>query len=249
MKSTGKSLLQFPLSVSRGLLLVIALLFMLGLMSGSRFEFSILDKLIFNLLIILAGIAIVLWLVILFSGNFRLRTGLCGRFLKWLLFFIYYPLGIAMAFILRIPVQRYQESFLQFNNQWLLKQNISYKGKKLLLLLPHCLQFNECPARVTRDINDCQNCGKCDIGKLRLLKPKELKIGIATGGTIARKLVSDLRPDAIIAVACHRDLTDGVRESWRFPVFAVLNQRPYGPCLNTTVSFTEIENILSSLTR
>jgi hypothetical protein len=45
----------------------------------------------------------------------------------------------------------------------------------------------------------------------------------------------------IIAVACHRDLTDGVRDSWRYPVYAVLNERPKGPCFETTVSASTIE--------
>ncbi|MDZ4181635.1 MAG: DUF116 domain-containing protein, partial [Candidatus Cloacimonadaceae bacterium] len=64
---------------------------------------------------------------------------------------------------------------------------------------------------------------------------------VATGGSLARKLITDQRPDVIIAVACHRDLVDGVRDAWQFPVYAVLNERPNGPCFETTVSLSTIE--------
>ena len=64
---------------------------------------------------------------------------------------------------------------------------------------------------------------------------------MATGGSLARKLIQDKNPNVIVAVACHRDLLDGLRDAWRYPVYAVLNERPNGPCHETTVSIASIE--------
>ena len=47
---------------------------------------------------------------------------------------------------------------------------------------------------------------------------------IATGGTLARKYVKDLRPDLIIAVACKRDLISGIKDAEPFLVYGVFNK-------------------------
>ena len=64
---------------------------------------------------------------------------------------------------------------------------------------------------------------------------------VATGGTIARRIVVQTRPRMIIAVACERDLTSGIQDSYPLPVFGILNQRPCGPCLDTLVSLAAVE--------
>ena len=65
---------------------------------------------------------------------------------------------------------------------------------------------------------------------------------IATGGTIARRIVVQTRPRCIIAVACERDLTSGIQDSYPLPVFGVLNQRPHGPCVDTLVPMKALED-------
>jgi hypothetical protein len=42
-------------------------------------------------------------------------------------------------------------------------------------------------------------------------------------------------------VACERDLTSGIQDSYPLPVFGVLNQRPCGPCLDTLVPLAGLE--------
>ncbi len=81
-----------------------------------------------------------------------------------------------------------------------------------------------------------------DIAKMKsITRDNHIKAAVASGGSLARKLVNDTKPDMIIAVACHRDLTEGVRDSWRYPVYSVLNERPKGPCFETTVSYSVID--------
>ncbi len=67
---------------------------------------------------------------------------------------------------------------------------------------------------------------------------------MATGGTIARRIVVQLRPRMIIAVACHRDLASGIQDTYPLPVYGVLNERPHGPCIDTTVAIENVEEML-----
>ena len=135
-----------------------------------------------------------------------------------------------------------QESFLNFNNEIVLSAAKNINHTNILLLLPHCLQNSQCKIRITANINDCASCGKCDIAELKALAERlNVKAAVATGGSLARKIIRDVMPDVIVAVACHRDLTDGVRDAWRFPIFGVLNERPNGPCIETCVSLHTIE--------
>ena len=66
-------------------------------------------------------------------------------------------------------------------------------------------------------------------------------MAVATGGTLARQMVKQIRPTAIVAVACERDLTSGIQDVFPLPVVGVLNERPFGPCFNTRVDIKRVE--------
>ena len=54
-------------------------------------------------------------------------------------------------------------------------------------------------------------CGKCSIGKIReLAEKRNMHFSVATGGTLARQIVREYRPQAIVAIACERDLISGM---------------------------------------
>ena len=71
------------------------------------------------------------------------------------------------------------------------------------------------------------------------------KIFVATGGTLARKIIVDNKPKAVIAVACERDLTSGVREVNKIPVLGIFNSRPNGPCIDTNIKINEEKEALT----
>jgi len=83
-------------------------------------------------------------------------------------------------------------------------------------------------------------------GLLALRDRFGVHLAVAPGGTIARRIVKQKRPAIIIAVACYRDLSSGIQDTYPLPVFGVLNERPNGPCLDTTVP---IERLEAALTR
>ena len=112
----------------------------------------------------------------------------------------------------------------------------------MLILTPHCIQLDVCPHKITRDINNCKQCGRCPVGGLLALTRKYgVHLAVATGGTLARQVVKKIRPHAILAIACERDLTSGIQDVFPIPVVGVLNERPHGPCCNTLVDLNKVE--------
>ena len=95
------------------------------------------------------------------------------------------------------------------------------------------------------NIDNCHRCGQCPVGYLLKMRDDYgFCLAIATGGTVARRIVVQTHPHCIIAVACERDLTSGIQDSYPVPVFGVLNKRPCGPCIDTIVSLSALENIV-----
>lgn len=126
--------------------------------------------------------------------------------------------------------------FIDINNLFVKSGNIKKGADKIMLLLPHCLQNSECSLKITGDIARCKKCGKCTIGAIRQLsEEKGVKAIVVTGGTAARNAIVRQKPELVLSVACERDLAIGISDVSRIPVVGVLNQRPNGPCVNTTV--------------
>jgi len=71
-----------------------------------------------------------------------------------------------------------------------------------------------------------------------------LKIAVATGGTLARRIVLENRPEAIVAVACELDLTTGIQDAYPIPVIGILNERPNGPCINTKADIEKVRRAI-----
>lgn len=150
--------------------------------------------------------------------------------------------------ILGIPRDTIRQSFIAMNNSLVLSQRLSIKPDRLLILLPHCIQLFDCEIKVTGDIDKCTRCGRCDIqGLADLGKKYGIDISVATGGTLARKVIMEKRPKLVIAVACEGDLTSGIRDCYPLPVLGILNARPFGPCFNTQVETVKIDEALKTV--
>ncbi len=158
---------------------------------------------------------------------------------------VLYPVVIRLGKMFRIAQDRIQRSFVEVNNQLVRARKTRSAEGRLLLLLPHCLQGSECTRRVTANPDNCLRCGRCSVGDLLNLGDRHgVPLRIATGGTLARQAVRETGPLAIIAVACERDLTSGILDAIPLPVLGVTNERPFGPCHNTTVNLEAVEKAI-----
>jgi hypothetical protein len=161
---------------------------------------------------------------------------------------VLFPIMIVLGKLLGISKEKVQQSFVEVNNLLVKAKCSDSKPKRILLLMPHCLQFNDCAIKITSDAYKCQACGKCKIKDLVMLAKKyDVHLSVATGGTLARRRVAESKPQAIIAVACERDLTSGIQDAYPLPVIGILNDRPFGPCFNTSVDITKVAEALEFL--
>ena len=156
-----------------------------------------------------------------------------------------YPLAIFLGKMVDIPREKIEQSFIEVSNHLVRQQHIKVPADRLLILTPHCIQLDSCTFKVTRDIKNCHQCGRCGVGDLLSLSQKYgLHVAISTGGTLARQAVKQCRPKAIVAVACERDLTSGIQDVFPLPVLGVLNERPNGPCFNTKADMGKVEEAI-----
>jgi uncharacterized protein len=87
--------------------------------------------------------------------------------------------------------------------------------KERVLLLSHCMRpSGQCPAKFTRNGLQCtEECmEECVLGRLRraAIALGYKGVCIAAGGTMALNFVAEHDPRGIVAVACERELAEGI---------------------------------------
>lgn len=195
--------------------------------------------------------AILFVILIFFLGLFKKQNK--NKFLpvypaRYILIRILYPMAFFITSIFRINRDKMQSSFVDINNFLLFSENKQVPIEKILILLPHCLQLHNCKAKITDDIHNCLNCGKCNIKELAMMADKkDIFIAVATGGTLARRVLEEKRPKAVIAVACERDLSSGIIDSFPLPVYGLPNIRPNGPCRDTLVDVAALGELIEKI--
>lgn len=156
---------------------------------------------------------------------------------------ILYPLLMFAGSLAGNKKEKSQKFIINLNNRLVRKDK--FRPENLLLLLPHCLQINECDIRLTYNIYNCKRCGRCEIKDLiQLAEENHLNLFVATGGSLARRVIQETKPDAVIAVACENDLSSGIADTYPLPILGITNQRPFGPCLNTSVDLSQVKEAI-----
>ena len=198
-------------------------------------------------------VAILSGMAILGTGLLVLTTALgkdifFTRFMRLVVIKFLLPMIELVGRGLGLNKDSIRQSFIAMNNSLVISQRQKVKPDRILVLLPHCIQLFDCEIKVTGDINKCVQCGRCDIkGLVEISRKYRIDISVATGGTLARKVIVEKRPKLVLAVACERDLTSGIKDCYPLPVIGILNDRPYGPCFNTTVDVAKIDAALSQV--
>lgn len=192
----------------------------------------LLSVFIFIISLGLTGVVMTLWHVKTFLG----LQGMMNTSLN-----ILFPVVLALGRILHVPKDIIKSSYIEVNNKLTESRVFNIEPENILVLAPHCLQKWDCSYKVTADVSNCHHCGRCDIDRLwKLKEQKGVNLAVVTGGTLARKMVAQYKPKAIVAIACERDLTDGILDTNPLPVIGILNIRPEGPCKNTYVDMDKV---------
>ena len=122
-----------------------------------------------------------------------------------------------------ISYDRMGNSFIKVSNSLILATRWKLSRNRVLILLPRCLR-----RPIQKQI-------------ITIAEKYHCLIYTVPGGSLARKIIKEQTPTAIIGVACERDLLAGIRDVRLIPVIGVPNARPEGPCKNTIVDYHRIE--------
>ncbi|MFC1835226.1 DUF116 domain-containing protein [Thermodesulfobacteriota bacterium] len=142
---------------------------------------------------------------------------------------------------------RIAKLFVLLNNWSRSRKSFAIDPANILLLLPRCLQFSDCPRNITKDVGKCERCGRCKIKDIvEMAEELGVRLFVATGGRLAQAKVLRSEIHAVVAVACERELRAGLRACPK-PVIAVTNLRPNGPCLDTDVDLEAIRGAILQL--
>ncbi len=145
---------------------------------------------------------------------------------KFILLYFLLPYVLKLGKIFKVSTDKLRHSFVKVNNS--LIEIVNFKAHKpILILLPRCLK----PSLM----KELKEYGK-ELG---------CPVYTATGGSIARKVIKDIKPSAIIAIACERDLVAGLSDiGLVIPVLAFSNDRPEGPCKNTIIDLEKVKRAI-----
>ncbi len=211
----------------------------------------------YKVLNIVVLMLLVAFLLVTFTGvlvfyrlmqNKKIPQGLLHASNKYVVYL--YPVLVFLGQMIGKDKNEIRRSFTQLNNQVLLNSSLTYKADEILILTPHCLQQTMCDIKITHDIRQCKKCGKCSVeGLLHLQEKYGVETQVVTGGTLARLRIKEKKPKMIIAIACERDLMSGLMDVKGIPVYAIINDRPEGPCQNTSVDIDVVKNMLDRFLR
>ncbi len=103
------------------------------------------------------------------------------------------------------------------------------KGE-LLVLIPRCL---------SKQALD---------GVLEIAGRYEVPVFVATRGQLARRVIQERRPRAVVAVACERDMMTGLRDvAGSLPVLGLTMRLPNGPCRDAMLDLDVMDRWVRSL--
>jgi len=164
------------------------------------------------------------------------------------------PVTLFFATLMGNDKDSVRSFYIEMNNLISESSDETFRPEDILVLLPHCLQNSDCGHKITNDINNCKQCGKCVISDLLdIVRERNVRAVVVTGGTAARNIVLKEKPKAVLSVACERDLASGIMDvnklpkEEKMPVIGVLNTRPNGPCFNTNVDVDTLAEKLDHL--
>jgi hypothetical protein len=217
----------FLLLLLAAILLLIGACFLLLYMISPRLaQYSARLPHLIYLVLIAASILAFLWfgavLLILKTKSSRFCFCLGNKF-----FFEISDLATRLGRRIGLSRDRVGHSFIKVSNAIAIASLRAKLERKVLILLPRCLS----PQSRKRVLEICARY--------------PVAVRTVAGGEAAREHVKQLAPDAVIGIACERDLVSGIRDvAARIPVFGIPNIRPEGPCKGTYIDYGDLEETL-----
>jgi len=119
---------------------------------------------------------------------------------------------------------RVEHAAIDIYNDLALRRGRKIGRGELLVLIPRCL---------SKEALD---------GVLDIAGRYDVPVFVATRGQLARRAIRERRPRAVVAVACERDMTTGLRDvAGKLPVLGLTMRLPNGPCRDAALDLDVME--------
>lgn len=137
--------------------------------------------------------------------------------------------------------------YVEAKNRSLIDNFAATPYKERVVLLPQCLRSKNCPAEIGKYGYKCQQCGNCTLAKIiQITKDLGYKGAfILPGGSLAKKILIELKPKASIGVACYKELVLGSYLCEKIGIIGQGVELLKDGCINTIVNMKNLKNTLS----
>ena len=119
--------------------------------------------------------------------------------------------------------------------------------EKRIVFVPQCLRnIKKCKAKEFGSYYLCAECGGCKAGKISKAAKESNYLGlrILKGGSTVKKILADVKPEAVLGVACYFEGTQGIKacEKNKIPVYFYPLSKD--GCENTDLELEELLDLI-----
>ena len=137
--------------------------------------------------------------------------------------------------------------YVETKNRSLIQSFASTPYNERIIMLPQCLRAKDCPAEMGKYGYECQQCGRCSVAKImQLTKDLGYKGAfILPGGSLAQKIILELKPKASLGVACSKELVLGSYLCEKMGIVCQGVELLRDGCINTIVDMKTLKEALN----
>ncbi len=157
--------------------------------------------------------------------------------------------GVLKSFLYKMDLdeETYDRVYVNLKNNALKEEVAKVPFENRIVLVPQCLRHPEdCEAEMGEYGYKCEHCGNCEIDDI-VSEADELgysDLFIVPGSSMAKNLLKEKNPEAVLAVACHPELVEGFEAGHVFDI--PINGVPLGKegCVDTEVDVNKVKKKL-----
>ncbi|TET25801.1 MAG: DUF116 domain-containing protein [Candidatus Bathyarchaeum sp.] len=148
---------------------------------------------------------------------------------------------------LGVEEQELLQLYVETKNRSLIQSFASTPYTERIIMLPQCLRAKDCPAEMGKYGYECQQCGRCSVAKImQLTKDLGYKGAfILPGGSLAQKIILELKPKASLGVACSKELVLGSYLCEKMGIVCQGVELLRDGCINTIVDMKTLKEALN----
>ncbi len=157
--------------------------------------------------------------------------------------------SVIKAFLARLDIDQdmYDRVYIALKNMAFKQDFSNTHFDDRIVLLPHCLRnVEKCKAEFTELGYICEKCGECDIGDIKKLADELGYMGVYVipGGSMARKVMEETKPAAVVGVACFLELAENMEQVVVYHIIPQGVPLLKDGCIDTVVDTIELKRVL-----